>query len=91
MAGSCTGESISFEISEKTMSDYILHMDWNWWEESLTFYKREYLLKFLRSGFVPQGCKLTVEHEGELYEWDRDADYAKGYRYAGMMGKPAAP
>lgn len=68
------------------MSDYLLHMDWGWHSDTLTFSKREYLLKFLRNGFVPAECKLTIEHEGEMHDWDRQADYAKAYRWQGMGG-----
>lgn len=66
---------------------YILHMDFGWWQEEQNYCDKAYLIKFLRSGFVPKGCKLIVEHEGEFHEWNREADYAKPYRYTGMGGK----
>lgn len=65
------------------MTNYILHYEWPWWSEQTVWTSRECLLNFLRSGFVPEGCRITVEHDGELHEWDREADYAKAYRYAG--------
>ncbi len=65
------------------MSTYTLHMDCQHWQEQLTFRNRDTLLDFLHSGWVPEGCRLEVEHDGERKEWDRAAAYAKNYNKKG--------
>lgn len=64
----------------KKMSDYTLHFIWPWWDEQSQWTSRERLLNYLRSGFVPTGCRIIVDYDGKSTEWDRDAEYAKPYR-----------